>query len=841
MKMRADLKEIKQLQREVTNTNQQFKSLSSVLRSGLGFAGLVGGIGLTTAGITSLIRSSIQLGSNLDDTSKKLGVSTDFLQGFSFAARETGTSTRAAEMGLQRFIRRLAEASTGKGELLPILEQYNIQVRNTDGVTRNAIDVLGDLAEVIKFAETPAERLRIAFKAFDSEGAGLVNVLRDGKEGFDRWIESAKEAGQVMDQETIKRLAEAENALERYQTDLTIIAGKIVASLQLSGEQMGEAYSLITDGSFEQGWIRLNQALGQLPQDFGGVQTATDAATDAMAALNTETLVTIETAEEAAKKLKELERAQEGLAKAREELSQIRRYGMESPGQRVDRLRRSAIIDTLNADVRRNSGNETEAIRFETEAAEKRAEALKLEHQLLEQKEQLTGEFRNAQLEELSTAQQIQVVEKELVENQRQAKLAMGLESGQQLERLLSLGKQRLALEGKLKVLKEDETRATDSRVQAEIDVTREQIEQVRQQKELAAIRGDNGTIETLIGQEQNLIDELIGKYGALRDSIVETDPAGAAALTTRIEGLKVERYRAGASSNTGGVTFAQSAQEQYSRYQNEYGDYGVSAIGGARAALQNYVADVGQLGQVFNRTTSQIATGMEGSIQPALDGLINGTLTWEDALSLVGSSMVTTLVQAFTTMVTQMVVQYIANQILMATSASATQTALATQMAALGAAVNASWAPAATSASIATYGSAAGIGSAAYLASLASTVAAASAVQGAGAIDIGGFFGGFRERGGPVEAGVPYIVGEKRPEVFVPNVPGNIVPSLSEFVTDYSGGGSGTSTNGKPSETNIALIGMESEMRRFMESAKGQRIVLDAMNRNRTRMGVFG
>ena len=49
----------------------------------------------------------------------------------------------------------------------------------------------------------------------------------------------------------------------------------------------------------------------------------------------------------------------------------------------------------------------------------------------------------------------------------------------------------------------------------------------------------------------------------------------------------------------------------------------------------------------------------------------------------------------------------------------------------------------------------------------------------------IGGFLGGLigglfgRENGGPVKAGQPYIVGEKRPELFVPQTSGTILPSV--------------------------------------------------------------
>lgn len=47
----------------------------------------------------------------------------------------------------------------------------------------------------------------------------------------------------------------------------------------------------------------------------------------------------------------------------------------------------------------------------------------------------------------------------------------------------------------------------------------------------------------------------------------------------------------------------------------------------------------------------------------------------------------------------------------------------------------------------------------------------------GAGLDFLGGVFGGARAMGGPVAAGTPYLVGERGPEMFVPNHTGTIVP----------------------------------------------------------------
>jgi hypothetical protein len=52
-----------------------------------------------------------------------------------------------------------------------------------------------------------------------------------------------------------------------------------------------------------------------------------------------------------------------------------------------------------------------------------------------------------------------------------------------------------------------------------------------------------------------------------------------------------------------------------------------------------------------------------------------------------------------------------------------------------------------------------------------------------------GAILAGFRAEGGPVNAGSPYVVGEKGPELFVPSSSGSIVPNGA---MGSSGGGSG-------------------------------------------------
>jgi hypothetical protein len=213
---------MKRAEKRLTATQKQF---AKATKAASGFAkGL--GLVVSTGAIIQLSRSVINLGSRLDDVSQKLQVSTDFLQTLGFAARETGVRTEAAEMGLQRFVRRVGEAQQGTGELYKSLRQLNIQLRNADGSARDIDSIFRDYADAIQGAETQQERLRLAFKAFDSEGAALVTMLSKGSDGLKEWEDQARSLGQLMDQETIKRLARAENALERINTAAVIFAGE---------------------------------------------------------------------------------------------------------------------------------------------------------------------------------------------------------------------------------------------------------------------------------------------------------------------------------------------------------------------------------------------------------------------------------------------------------------------------------------------------------------------------------------------------------------------------------------------------------------------------------------
>lgn len=187
---------------------------------------------------------------NIGKVADKIGLTTDELQELRFAAELANVPVAQLDMGMQRFSRRLGEAAQGMGELMGIAEQYDIQLRDSNGQMRDNIDVLNDFAEVIRNAESEQEQLRIAFKLFDSEGAALVNILKDGSAGLTTMRMKAQELGIVVEEDLIRNAAVAQDELKVLST---VIKAQLTTAVATLAPEIAGASAAMTEFVVE--WV----------------------------------------------------------------------------------------------------------------------------------------------------------------------------------------------------------------------------------------------------------------------------------------------------------------------------------------------------------------------------------------------------------------------------------------------------------------------------------------------------------------------------------------------------------------------------------------------------------
>jgi len=216
----------------VDKTRRGFSSVTSGLKkvSGAVFnlkTALLGTVG--AAGFGLLIKNSLQTTDALAKTASKIGTTTDALSKLHFAADITGVSTETMNMALQRFTRRAAEAAQGTGEAKKAIKELGIDAR---ALVKLPLDErMLVLADAFEKQTLEADKLRLAFKLFDSEGAALVNTLGLGRDELSKLFKEAEDLGIVMSQDAAEGVEDANDALTRLRKLFKGVTDQTVAAL----------------------------------------------------------------------------------------------------------------------------------------------------------------------------------------------------------------------------------------------------------------------------------------------------------------------------------------------------------------------------------------------------------------------------------------------------------------------------------------------------------------------------------------------------------------------------------------------------------------------------------
>jgi len=199
----------------------------------MGGAAKFAALSITAAagGLTALILTTSTAIDRLGKVAKTTGFAAETLQKFQFAAEQSGVGSDQAAVALRRFSRRLGEAQKGTGELLPALKKLGINTRDASGNLKTGEQILFEFADGLANTENASERLALAFKAFDSEGAELVEVLKNGSDGLREFFTEAERLGFVLSANAIQGVEKFRDELNKLQTVISGIARQFVAAL----------------------------------------------------------------------------------------------------------------------------------------------------------------------------------------------------------------------------------------------------------------------------------------------------------------------------------------------------------------------------------------------------------------------------------------------------------------------------------------------------------------------------------------------------------------------------------------------------------------------------------
>ena len=192
--------------------------------------GALSGAGLAIAGRE--LRRFTQEADGLDKVSRTVSLTVEELQELRFAAEQAaGVTSQTLDMAMQRFARRVGEAANDTGELNTIVKELGVELRNADGSLKSQTELLGIFADEISKAGSEQEALRIAFKLFDSEGARMVTMLRQGSGEIERLREQFRQTGATISGDTVEATVRFNDAMGVLSQNLAGMRNAFMADL----------------------------------------------------------------------------------------------------------------------------------------------------------------------------------------------------------------------------------------------------------------------------------------------------------------------------------------------------------------------------------------------------------------------------------------------------------------------------------------------------------------------------------------------------------------------------------------------------------------------------------
>ncbi|MBP2535228.1 phage tail tape measure protein [Agrobacterium tumefaciens] len=217
------------------------------------FLGVLGAGGAgAIASAYGLAKSASDLGSEIFDASKKLGIGTEALSEWMYAADQAGVSGEAFQKGVEKLGINAVEAVKGNKQMAAAFKTLGVRVKGAKGQMRPMEDILDDTVGALAGMKDPLKRNQLAFKVFGKSGVELTKIMADGAEGIRDAREEARKIGVVWGQS-------AADAADEFGDGIVALQKRLLGFKTFLGVQLipvfNEAVKLLTE------WVDANADL----------------------------------------------------------------------------------------------------------------------------------------------------------------------------------------------------------------------------------------------------------------------------------------------------------------------------------------------------------------------------------------------------------------------------------------------------------------------------------------------------------------------------------------------------------------------------------------------------
>ena len=202
------------------------KSLESGLQVGAGIELARRGFDLLSNSIRATVVESINYATETRDISRNLKIGVEALQVFDDLVQDTGGNMELLTAAIREQDKVLAEAKRGGAGAAEAFRMLGLEVSNLEGMTTERR--FEAIAKAIANSEDQTSALVAAQKILGTDNAPRLQeaLRRLAADGYDKVAEAAKNAGKVMTDDTMGRLATAQKNIEALRKQAVIATGE---------------------------------------------------------------------------------------------------------------------------------------------------------------------------------------------------------------------------------------------------------------------------------------------------------------------------------------------------------------------------------------------------------------------------------------------------------------------------------------------------------------------------------------------------------------------------------------------------------------------------------------
>lgn len=241
VKITAD---ISQFEREMGRAEHSSMAVNAGLSKLRTAAVAMAGAMAAAAGVTgvgAMVARSMQLQDELAKTADRLGISTQTLKAFQLQADLAGIGADGFDRALEKMTLNLQDAAKGTGTAQDAIKQLGLNVYEL--ASQSPDQAYLQIADAMNHLESETQKVSIAADIFGVKSTAMVNMINEGRAGFDSASQKVTEYGTALSRIDAAKLEAANDAMTRAQEATDGVATRLSLRLAPVLEKMADNWA----------------------------------------------------------------------------------------------------------------------------------------------------------------------------------------------------------------------------------------------------------------------------------------------------------------------------------------------------------------------------------------------------------------------------------------------------------------------------------------------------------------------------------------------------------------------------------------------------------------------